>query len=60
MLFHTSNTQLIFDDVSNKKKQYDLIKHFYYNNSCKMAEKQEKILIKEMNNKNSTDNSIKE
>ena len=63
-IINSNNTQLIelkkiFDDVSNKKKQYDLTKHFYYN-SCKRAEKQEKILIKEMNNKNSTDNSIKE
>ena len=63
-IINSNNTQLIelkkiFDDVSNKKKQYDLTKHFYYN-SCQKAEKQEKILIKEMNNKNSTDNSIKE
>ena len=63
-IINSNNTQLIelkkiFDDISNKKKQYDLTKHFYYN-SCKRAEKQEKILIKEMNNKNSTDNSIKE
>ena len=47
----------IFDDVLNQKRKYDLIKHSYFN-SCKRAEKQEKILINEMNNKNSTDNSI--
>ena len=61
-IINSNNTQLIelkkiFDDVSNQKRKYDLIKHSYFN-SCKRAEKQEKILINEMNNKNSTDNSI--
>ena len=61
-IINSNNTQLIelkkiFDDISNQKRKYDLTKHLYFD-SCKKAEKQEKVLIKEMNNKNSTDNSI--
>ena len=61
-IINSNNTQLIelkkiFDDISNQKRKYDLTKHLYFD-SCKKAEKQEKVLIKEMNNKNSTDISI--
>ena len=61
-IINSNNTQLIelkkiFDDISNQKRKYDLTKHMYFN-ACKKAEKQEKILINEMNNKNSTNNSI--
>ena len=61
-IMNSNNTQLIelkkiFDDISNQKRKYDLIKNSYFN-SCKKAERQEKVLLNEMNKKNSTNIAI--
>ena len=61
-IMNSNNTQLIelkkiFTDIMNQKKKYEIIKTGYFN-SCKKAEKQEKILVNEMNKKNSTEDSI--
>ena len=63
-IMNSNNTQLIelkkiFDDISNQKRKYDLTKNLYFD-SCKKAEKQEKILINEMDDEFSTNNSINE
>ena len=57
-----NNAQLIelnkvFNVVSNQKKKYDQIKQNYFD-SCKKAEKQEKVLLTEMEKKKSNVNSI--
>ena len=61
-IMNSNNTQLIelkknFTEIENQKKKYESIKSAYFS-SCKKAEKQEKILVNEMNKKNSTENSI--
>ena len=63
-IMNSNNTQLIelkkiFDDISNQKRKYDLTKNNYFN-ICKRAERQEKVLLNEMNKKNSTNISINE
>ena len=63
-IMNSNNTQLIelkkiFDDISNQKRKYDLTKNIYFN-TCKRAERQEKVLLNEMNKKNSSDISINE
>ena len=63
-IMNSNNTQLIelkkiFDDISNQKRKYDLTKNNYFN-VCKRAERQEKVLLNEMNKKNSTNISINE
>ena len=61
-IINSNNTKLlelkkIFTDIENQKKKYEAIKSSYFS-SCKKAERQEKILVNEMNKKNSTENSI--
>ena len=61
-IMNSNNTQLIelrkiFNDIMNQKKKYESIKNTYFS-SCKKAEKQESILVNEMNKKNSTEDSI--
>ena len=63
-IMNSNNTQLIelkkiFDDISNQKRKYDLTKNIYFS-TCKKAERQEKVLLNEMNKKNSSDISINE
>ena len=62
-IMNNNNTQLIelkktFTDIENQKKKYEQIKSLYFA-SCKKAEKQEKILVNEMNKTNSTEESIR-
>ena len=61
-IMNNNNTQLlelkkIFTDIFNQKKKYETVKAAYFS-SCKKGEKQEKILLDEMNKKNSTEYSI--
>ncbi len=63
-IMNSNNTQLlemkkIFTDIINQKKKYENIKSAYFE-SCKKGEKQELILVNEMNKKNSTQESIHE
>ena len=63
-IMNSNNTQLIemkkiFTDIANQKKKYENIKSSYFS-SCKKGEKQESILVNEMNKKNSTPESIHE
>ena len=55
--YHLGLLQNIINNTNNQKKKYEKIKNKYFE-SCKLAERQEKKLLEEMNRTGSTQESI--